>query len=141
MNESSVYSEADLAPFHRRLRDLRNIVQDDKSSGKHPEAMAQLLERELNQCDALLQTLLDSLQELSPELVPMHERLVVLRRQLVALAARGNAKAELKPIQDELRKIDSLSVSRSRAVRRAPYSRSARPLLPLPAAPPPAESV
>jgi hypothetical protein len=50
MNESAVYSESDLAPFQRRLNDLRKIVQDDKDSGKHPEAMTKLLERELHQC-------------------------------------------------------------------------------------------
>jgi hypothetical protein len=54
----------------------------------------------------------DSLAVLSPELVPIHERLVTLRRQLVALAAKeGSHKAELKPIQEELRRIDSLSTS------------------------------
>jgi Protein of unknown function (DUF2408) len=47
---------------------------------------------------------------LSVELIPIHQRLVTLRRQLVALAAKeGPHKAELKPIQEELRKIDSLS--------------------------------
>lgn len=54
----------------------------------------------------------ESLSELSVELVPIHERLVTLRRQLVALAAKDSyAKTELKPIQEELRKIDSLSSS------------------------------
>jgi hypothetical protein len=59
----------------------------------------------------LLHSLQDSLAVLSPELVPIHERLVVIRRQLVALAAKGgqNARAELKPFQEELRNIDSLS--------------------------------
>ena len=47
---------------------------------------------------------------LSVELIPIHQRLVTLRRQLVALAAKdGPRKPELKPIQEELRKIDSLS--------------------------------
>ncbi len=56
----------------------------------------------------------DSLSELSAELVPIHERLVMVRRQLVALAAKENHnKAELKPIQEELRESESLS---------APYS-------------------
>ena len=45
------------------------------------------------------------------ELLPIHTRLVQLRRQLVALAAKQDpSKAELKPIQEELRKIDALSV-------------------------------
>ena len=106
----------------------------------------------------------DSLAVLSPELIPIHERLVNIRRQLVALAAKETAaqaaiaaagkataesgrkpeakvpcpegeaeaesesktptkdmpnpepivtlrvKAELKPLQEELRRIDSLSI-------------------------------
>jgi hypothetical protein len=50
MNESSVYNESDLAPFHRRLTELRQIVQQDAESGKHPRAMTKLLERQLNDC-------------------------------------------------------------------------------------------
>lgn len=54
----------------------------------------------------------ESLSELSDELIPTHERLVTLRRQLVAIAAKDRpSKSELKPIQEELRKIDSLSTS------------------------------
>ena len=114
--------------------------------------------------EGVLQNLSDSLAVLSPELIPIHERLVNCRRQLVALATKETAiaaakseasaesgeraevkvlcqdleaaeadaepelsktptkdvpnpeppsklkvKAELKPIQEELRKIDSLS--------------------------------
>ena len=54
----------------------------------------------------------ESLSVLSPELVPVHQKLVTIRRQLVALAAKeGSHKAELKPLQEELRRIDSLSTS------------------------------
>jgi len=46
------------------------------------------------------------------ELVPIHQKLVTIRRQLVALGAKeGPQKAELKPLQEELRRIDSLSTS------------------------------
>ncbi|EIN06053.1 hypothetical protein PUNSTDRAFT_115424 [Punctularia strigosozonata HHB-11173 SS5] len=111
MNESSVYNESDLAPFHRRLSELRYIVQHDAESGKHPRAMTTLLERQLNDCDALLRSLQDSLAVLDSELVPLHERLVNIRRKLVALAAKeGPHKAELKPLLEELRKIDSKRV-------------------------------
>ena len=47
MNESAVYNESDLAPFCRRLNDLRQIVQQDS---KHPKALTKLLERQLNEC-------------------------------------------------------------------------------------------
>ena len=51
----------------------------------------------------------DSLSVLSVELVPVHHRLVSLRRQLVALAAKDHpSKTELKNLVEELRKIDSL---------------------------------
>ena len=50
MNESAVYNEADLAPFQKRLDELRDIVHGDKASGKHPEGMTKLLERQLKDC-------------------------------------------------------------------------------------------
>jgi hypothetical protein len=60
--------------------------------------------------DDIVHSLQDSLSVLSVELIPIHEKLVTIRRKLVALAAKeGSHKAELKPLQEELRKIDSLS--------------------------------
>ncbi|EIW58671.1 uncharacterized protein TRAVEDRAFT_168314 [Trametes versicolor FP-101664 SS1] len=92
MDESGIYNESDLNPFHRRLSELRNIVHHDMESGKHPPAMTKLLDRQLNECDNLLHKLQDSLSVLSPELIPIHERLVNIRRQLVALAAKETAR-------------------------------------------------
>jgi hypothetical protein len=58
-----------------------------------------------------LQTLLKSLSVLSVELVPVHQRRVSIRRQLVALAAQLKpSKADVKPLVEELRKIDSSRV-------------------------------
>ncbi|KAF9059713.1 hypothetical protein BDP27DRAFT_1394533 [Rhodocollybia butyracea] len=108
MNESAVYNEADLAPFRRRISELRQILQRDASENKHPEAILKLLERQLKKCDTIVESLAESLSVISVELVPVHEKLVTIRRKLVALAAKeGSHKAELKPLQDELRKIDS----------------------------------
>jgi len=62
--------------------------------------------------DDIVRSLQDSLSVLSVELIPIHEKLVTIRRKLVALGAKeGSHKAELKPLQEELRKIDSLSIS------------------------------
>ncbi|KAJ3517753.1 hypothetical protein NLJ89_g305 [Agrocybe chaxingu] len=108
MNESAVYNETDLAPFHKRLTDLRQIIQHDAENGKHPKAITKLLERQLTECDLIVQQLQESLAELPPELLPIHQKLVTIRRQLVALAAKeGSQKAELKPLMEELRRIDS----------------------------------
>ena len=54
LEESGLYNESDLRPFHLRLAELRSIVQHDAESGKHPEAMTKLLERQLNECGAQL---------------------------------------------------------------------------------------
>ena len=60
--------------------------------------------------EAILQSLQDSLSEISVELIPIHDKLVTLRRQLIALAAKENpSKADLKPLQEELRRIDQFS--------------------------------
>jgi len=135
MNESAVYNETDLAPFHKRLVDLRQIIYQDAESNKQPRSITKLLERQVNdaglfqsliffsslinsfssfvgftQSDAIVKQLQDSLSVLSPELLPVHQRLVSIRRQLATLVAKeGTHKAELKPLQEELRKIDSLS--------------------------------
>jgi hypothetical protein len=130
MDESSVYNESDLAPFHQRLNDLRTIIKIDSENGKHPEAMTKLLERQLwdsgvfpisnrppllashHALESVLNRMQDNLSVLSDELLPVHERLATIQRKLVGLAARGGSvKAELKPLQGELRKIDSLSTS------------------------------
>jgi len=108
MNESAVYTEGDLKSFRTRLDELREIVRKDTHSGLHPPAMTKLLDRKLNECDSILSDLQDSLSVLSVELVPIHQKLVTLRRQLVALAAKPRPfKADLKPIMEELRKIES----------------------------------
>lgn len=60
--------------------------------------------------ELIVKQLQDSLAVLSPELLPIHQRLVSIRRTLVSMAAKGPShKSDLKPIQEELRKIDGLS--------------------------------
>ena len=58
--------------------------------------------------EAVVRNMHDSLSILSVELEPIHRRLVSLRRQLVALAAKDHpSKTELKNLMDELRKVDA----------------------------------
>jgi hypothetical protein len=131
MDESSVYNESDLAPFRQRLNDLRTIIKSDTESGKHLEAMTKLLERQLWDSGVspisnrpplrvlasnhALESVLNRMQDNLSEISPLHGRLVTIRRKLVGLAAKeGSAKAELEPLQGELRRIDSLSTSHFR---------------------------
>jgi len=50
MNESGVYNESDLDPFHRRIAELRQIIKNDEEFKRHPKAMIKLLERQLKDC-------------------------------------------------------------------------------------------
>jgi uncharacterized protein YjiS (DUF1127 family) len=52
MNESGVYNERDLNPFHRRIAELREIIKNDEERKRHPKAMVKLLERQLKDCGA-----------------------------------------------------------------------------------------
>jgi hypothetical protein len=61
--------------------------------------------------DEILKEMMESLSVLSPELVPLHQRLVTMRRQFAGLAAKENpSKVDLNALLDELRKIDSKRV-------------------------------
>lgn len=65
-------------------------------------------DNQLTIVEAILNDLMESLSVLSIELVPIHNRLVAIRKQLTALATEPKVnKAELKAILEELRKIDS----------------------------------
>jgi hypothetical protein len=62
--------------------------------------------------DKLLAGMQDSLSDLAPELVPIHERLVSLRRQLVRLGAQEQpSKSGLRGLVEELREIDSYALN------------------------------
>ena len=50
LNESGVYNEIDLGPFHRRIAELRQLIKNDEESKRHPKAMIKLLERQLKDC-------------------------------------------------------------------------------------------
>ena len=50
MNESGVYNESDLNPFHKRIAELRQIIKNDEENKRHPKAMVKLLERQLKDC-------------------------------------------------------------------------------------------
>lgn len=69
MNESAIYNESDLAPFTRRLEQLRNIIKHDAESGKHPVAMTKLLERQLGECGGYI-----TCSSVTPIIVPLHSR-------------------------------------------------------------------
>lgn len=111
MAESGIYTEADLQPFEKRLAELREIIRRDTEQGKHPAQLTKLMMRKLEGCHKVLQQLQGTLSVLSVELVPIHQKLVSIRRQIAAAAARPKpARQEIRKLQEELRGIDAKRV-------------------------------
>lgn len=122
LDESGIYTEAYLQGFKDRIDQLREIIKNDRDEQRHPEAVLKYMSWKLDGngaslrdrsrilmfSEAILKNLMESLGVLNVELVPIHNRLVLLRKQLIALASQPKVnKAEFKPIVEELRKIDS----------------------------------
>ncbi|GAA6059971.1 hypothetical protein JCM10212_001320 [Sporobolomyces blumeae] len=107
LNESGIYTEQDILPYQARLVELRALIhhgdpdnldldserlrgtQDEmRDETDRDRAMTRLMLRKWDECDKLVKKLLTSLHHLSPELYPLHQHLITLRRQLAAIAAR-----------------------------------------------------
>ncbi|SNX84405.1 uncharacterized protein MEPE_03114 [Melanopsichium pennsylvanicum] len=111
LQESGIYTEADLQPFGSRLIELRDIIRRDGECGRHPPQLTKLMTRKLEICEKTVRKLEGSLKVLSVELVPIHQKIISIRRQLAAAAAKLKpARAEIKQLQEELRKIDAKRV-------------------------------
>ncbi|SCZ87484.1 BZ3500_MvSof-1268-A1-R1_Chr2-2g04950 [Microbotryum saponariae] len=118
LTESGVFTEADLKPFQKRLLELKEIIvtgcDSDASpeEGKREEGLTRLLMNKWNDCDRMLQSLVASLSQLSPELAPVHQRLITLRRLLASIAARPRPTAgDVANILTELRAIEDKRVN------------------------------
>ncbi|KAJ9479087.1 Cu(2+) suppressing and bleomycin sensitive protein 1 [Pseudozyma hubeiensis] len=111
LQESGIYTEADLQPFGSRLSELREIIRKDGEGSRHPTQLTKLMTRKLEACEKMVRKLEGTLKVLSVELVPIHQRIISIRRQLAAAAAKPKpARAEIKQLQEELRKIDAKRV-------------------------------
>ena len=111
MDESAVYTEADLMPFVSRIQELREMIKNDERQNKHPPQLTKLMSHKLEACQRVVNKLQHALSVISVELLPIHQKLVQIRRQLNAASARPKPpKGEVKQLQEELRKIDGKRV-------------------------------
>ncbi|BGP17601.1 hypothetical protein JCM10213_001252 [Rhodosporidiobolus nylandii] len=123
LNESGIYTSADLKPYQARLAELKEIIETESVSAHggparddaekdRDEAMTRLLLAKWNACDRLVNKLSSSLSQLSPELYPLHQRLITLRRSLASIAARPRPSAsDVTSILSELRSIEEKKAS------------------------------
>lgn len=114
LSESSTYTDADIEPIRQRLREIKSIVErsrdetdEDDDDFTSPEII-RLIEQKLAHCDGLLQRVEASMQALSPELEPLMQKLVLLRREIMSVGSKPNFNPSLlRPLQESLRKIES----------------------------------
>lgn len=116
LNESSTYTEADIEPIRQRLREIKSIVarsreeedDDDGSDDFTSPEIIRLIEQKLAHCDALLREVEASMQATSPELEPLMQKLVLLRREIMSIGSKPNFNPNLlRPLQESLRKIEA----------------------------------
>ncbi|KAJ1942522.1 hypothetical protein EC988_006464, partial [Linderina pennispora] len=121
LNETGIYTDADLAPFQKRLAEIRNLVNteiakedgdDLKAIGKQRPEML-LVSRRLRQCEKELAALEHTTQVISDELTPTYEELVKIRRRLAALSLQPHETAigEAREVQKRLIEIDDQRVN------------------------------
>ncbi|CAG8451163.1 813_t:CDS:2 [Cetraspora pellucida] len=110
LNESGAYTKNELLAHQNRLNEIRNII-DAGRDEVIPEPQMKLLKKKLVACETVLNQLLESVSNMSEELVPIHQSLVDIKRNLGAIGAKSEfVISDIIPYQNKLRDIDSKRV-------------------------------
>ncbi|KAG0214137.1 hypothetical protein BGX28_002653 [Mortierella sp. GBA30] len=108
LQESGVYAAEDLKQYEDRMRELENFIRIDEAKTSIPDIQTRILRRKLDFNNNLLKELQDAANSISPELTPIHRRLVQLRIELATLASRTSWNtSDIHRIQEELREIEA----------------------------------
>ncbi|KAI1319998.1 hypothetical protein EDD11_002329 [Mortierella claussenii] len=110
LQESGVYAAEDLKQYQDRLQELEAFIRVDEAKTSIPDIQTRILRRKLDFNNNLLKELLDASRSISPELAPIHRRLVQLKIELDTLASRSSSSwstSEIHHIQEELREIEA----------------------------------
>ncbi|KAL8957284.1 MAG: hypothetical protein Q9193_005401 [Seirophora villosa] len=86
LKEAAFYSPKDLESLSQKLASMQETLKRGKAS--HSPHLLKLLENRLDTCRHLLSELQSSLADLSPQLIPVYERLVSILRSVSAANTR-----------------------------------------------------
>ncbi|CAG8559406.1 17518_t:CDS:2, partial [Gigaspora rosea] len=110
LNESGVYTQDEISAYQNRLSEFRKIIHVERDE-VIPEPQMKLLRRKLVSCEMVLNQLLESVSNISEELVPIHQSLVEIKRNLGAIGTKSEFEiSDIIPYQIKLRAIDSKRV-------------------------------
>lgn len=108
---SSTYTEADVQPVRERLNTIGSIVDRAENDENESPEILELMRQKLSLCYAQLQSVEDNVKQVPPELAATLQRLVYIKREIMSIGSRPKySQAALKPLQEELRKIDAQRV-------------------------------
>jgi len=84
-----MFSDKDLESIKRTVEQMHDIVQRGKENNYSPQLLT-LLEGRLDICRDQISHLHEHLSNLSPELAPVHEKLISILRSIAAANTRRN---------------------------------------------------
>ncbi|KAI8089640.1 uncharacterized protein BX664DRAFT_333539 [Halteromyces radiatus] len=111
LNQMGIYTDRVLVEIEERLEDIGSIIYEDRDQpDDHPTYFLDLLKKKYTKSKDALDSLLSTIRKVSPELKPLQDDLVELRRQLAMVAQRpcGFKASDIYPFQEKLRQIDNL---------------------------------
>ncbi|KAG0100224.1 hypothetical protein BGZ93_003394 [Podila epicladia] len=108
LQESGIFAGEDLKQYQDRLGELEAFIKVDEAKSSIPDIQTRILRRKLDYNNSLMKELLNTANSISPELAPIHRRLVQLKYELDTLASRSQwTTSEIHHIQEELRDIEA----------------------------------
>ncbi|KAG0353438.1 hypothetical protein BC939DRAFT_447563 [Gamsiella multidivaricata] len=111
LQESGIYAAEDLKQYEDRLKELEAFIRVDEAKASIPDIQTRILRRKLDFNNNLLKELQETCKSISPELSPIHRRLVQLKIELDTLASKPTwDSSDVYHVQEELREIEAKRV-------------------------------
>ncbi|CAO3631788.1 unnamed protein product [Mucor hiemalis] len=112
LEEFGVYEEEFLKPYKVKLDEIDKILNVDKRSHALPETVMQVLHYKYLQCKNIYKALLNTIHEVDPELVPIRNEMLRIRRHLASVCCRNKfSPSDIKQLQERIRAIDDTRVN------------------------------
>ncbi|KAG2199452.1 hypothetical protein INT47_011564 [Mucor saturninus] len=110
LQEFGVYEEEYLQPYKLRLDEIDKLINVDGCPDLSDIVM-QVLRYQYRQCRRIYQNLIDTIHEVAPELIPIRDKLLRIRRNLASVCCRSHfSPNDIKPLQDKIRAIDNMRI-------------------------------
>ncbi|KAI9259944.1 hypothetical protein EDC94DRAFT_611278 [Helicostylum pulchrum] len=111
LEEFGVYEEEYLKPYKAKLDEINLILNGEDKCQELPETVLEVLRYKYMQCNRIYKNLINTIHEVSPELIPIRDKLLRIRRHLASICCRSDyLPGDIKQLQEKIRKIDNLRV-------------------------------